>query len=171
MSASDDMPNEPISFAEKFVHSDQFKTVFQEGMDLVERTASYLDGEGRQQARELPHPVALAYATESMRLTTRLMQLASWLLIHRAVKEGEITPQQALEDSNRVRLKVDENRKPSEGYEDLPESLLALIDESRRLQHRISRLDELTANSAPAEPTASPLDMQLDRLQSAFSKK
>ena len=165
------MPNEPISFAERFVHSNQFKSVFQEGMDLVERTASYLDGEGRRQARDLPHPAALAYATESMRLTTRLMQLASWLLIHRAVKEGEITPQQALEDSNRVRLKADENREPSEGYEDLPQSLRALIDESRRLQRRISKLDELTGDGVPEESADSPLHLQLNRLQSAFSKK
>lgn len=165
------MPNEPISFAEKFVHSDQFKSVFQEGMELVERTAGYLDGDGRRQAADLPQPAALAYATESMRLTTRLMQLASWLLIHRAVKEGEITPQQALEDSNRVRLKVDDDRKPSEGYEHLPQSLLALIDESRRLQHRISKLDELTSSSAPEESEAPPLHMQLNRLQSAFGRK
>lgn len=165
------MPNEPISFAEKFVHSDQFKSVFQEGMELVERTANYLDGEGRRQARGLQHPAALAYATESMRLTTRLMQLASWLLIHRAVKEGEITSQQALEDTNRVRLKVESDQEPSEGFEQLPQSLLSLIDESRRLHKRIKKLDELTGSDATAEPADSPLHMQLNRLQSAFGKE
>ena len=30
-----------------------------------------------------------------MRLTTRLMQLASWLLLQRAVNEGEITAENA----------------------------------------------------------------------------
>ena len=34
---------------------------------------------------------ALSYASESMRLTTRLMQLASWLLLQRAVAEGELS--------------------------------------------------------------------------------
>jgi len=43
----------------------------------------------------LERSVSLTYATESMRLTTRLMQLASWLLLHRAVKEGEMTLTQA----------------------------------------------------------------------------
>ena len=47
---------------------------------------------------------ALVYATESMRLTTRLMQLASWLLLHRAVKEGEMTLAQASKEKAKVRL-------------------------------------------------------------------
>ena len=55
------------------------------------RAASATDGPGRQESKKLSRNGALAYATESMRLTTRLMQLASWLLLHRAVKEGEET--------------------------------------------------------------------------------
>lgn len=55
-------------------------------MDLVEETAAYLDGVGCVEAKALDRAVNLTYATESMRLTTRLMQLASWLLLHRAVK-------------------------------------------------------------------------------------
>ena len=46
-------------------------------MGLVERTAAYLDGQGRKEARALRGPVAVLYATESMRLTTRLLELAS----------------------------------------------------------------------------------------------
>ena len=60
-------------------------------MTLVEEAASYLDGPGREESRDLPRPAAVAYSTESMRLTTRLMQVASWLLLQRAVNEGELT--------------------------------------------------------------------------------
>ena len=83
-----------VSFGAKFAQSDQFRTVFREGMALVEAAATYLDGDGRREARKLQPPHSLAYATESMRLTTRLMQLASWLLIRRAVSEGELTLEQ-----------------------------------------------------------------------------
>jgi len=79
-----------VSFGAKFARSEQFKAVFREGMALVEAAATYLDGDGRKEARKLRPPHSLAYATESMRLTTRLMQLASWLLIRRAVSEGEL---------------------------------------------------------------------------------
>ena len=47
-----------------------------------------------------------------MRLTTRLMQIASWLLVQRAVAEGEITPDQALREKNRVRLTAQDSARP-----------------------------------------------------------
>ena len=71
-----------------FAASELFERTFQEGMDLVEETAAYLDGGGRQESKLLSRNAALAYAGESMRLTTQLMQVASWLLVQRAVREG-----------------------------------------------------------------------------------
>src|SRR6516225_12266568 len=93
-----------VSFGERFAASDQFDAIFKEGMGLVERTAAYLDGAGRKEARQLRGPVSVLYATESMRLTTRLLELASWLMIRRAHKEGEITPEEARAKRERVKL-------------------------------------------------------------------
>ena len=73
-------------------------------MALVEETAAYLDGPGRKESKALPRAAALSYATESMRLTTRLMQLASWLLLHRAVKEGEMSLSQVNQEKTKVKL-------------------------------------------------------------------
>ena len=78
-------------------------------MGLVERTASYLDGQGRKESRALRGPVAVLYATESMRLTTRLLELASWLMIRRALKEGEITPDEV---RCYLRVEIERRRKP-----------------------------------------------------------
>ncbi|HMO43574.1 MAG TPA: DUF1465 family protein, partial [Phenylobacterium sp.] len=55
-----------------FARSELFDRTFQEGMELVEETAAYLDGAGRQESKRLDRTAALAYAAESMRLTTRL---------------------------------------------------------------------------------------------------
>jgi regulator of CtrA degradation len=79
-------PDEPVVFGRRFAGSETFKTLFREGMVLVEETAAYLDGDGRNDSRHLSRAGSLAYATESMRLTSRLMQLASWLLLQRAVR-------------------------------------------------------------------------------------
>src|ERR1700710_3241494 len=84
-----------------FAASELFDRTFQEGMDLVEETAAYLDGSGRQDSKLLSRNAALAYAAESMRLTTRLMQVASWLLVQRAVKEGEMEAQAACAENYR----------------------------------------------------------------------
>ena len=78
-----------------FAASALFERTFQEGMALVEQTAAYLDGEGRRESKRLGRSTALAYAGESMRLTTRLMQIASWLLVQRAVREGDMAPGEA----------------------------------------------------------------------------
>src|ERR1700686_4716052 len=101
-----------VSFSERLANSQVFATLFRDGMALVEETASYLDGVGRQESKKLERSAALVYATESMRLTTRLMQLASWLLLHRAVKEGEMTLAQASKEKSKVRLPGSLSRRP-----------------------------------------------------------
>src|SRR5271170_580573 len=85
-----------------FAGSALFEKTFDEGMALVEETARYLDGKGREEARALPRKTAMLYAGESMRVTTRLMQAASWLLVQRAVRDGDMESEAA--GSDRYRL-------------------------------------------------------------------
>ena len=159
-----------VSFGAKFAQSDQFRTVFREGMALVEAAATYLDGDGRKEARKLQPPYSLAYATESMRLTTRLMQLASWLLIRRAVSEGELTLEQAFEEQRKIKLSVKGSDQPSRNFNALPLRLKELIHQSIKLQERIVRLDQMLGlEQAPASEEADhPLSTQLSRLRAAF---
>jgi regulator of CtrA degradation len=159
-----------VSFGAKFARSDQFKTVFREGMSLVEAAAAYLDGDGRKEARKLRPPHSLAYATESMRLTTRLMQLASWLLIRRAVSEGELTPEQAIEEQRKIKLPDSGADRPSRDLNELPERLRHLIEQSLKLQERVIRLDQMLDfnQPAPAGDIHHPLSTHLSRLREAF---
>ena len=113
-------PAVTISFGERFAASDQFDAIFKEGMALVERTASYLDGPGRKEARLLRGPVSVLYATESMRLTTRLLELASWLMIRRALKAGEISAEEARVKRDRVRLRAPGRPSHVKGFSELP---------------------------------------------------
>jgi regulator of CtrA degradation len=160
-----------VSFGAEFARSEQFKAVFREGMALVEAAAAYLDGDGRKEARELQPPHSLAYATESMRLTTRLMQLASWLLIRRAVTEGELTPEQAVEEQRKIKLPVEDSR-PARDLEGLPERLRTLIEESVTLQEHVVRLDQMMDFKQP-EPEGAhhPVGAQFSRLRAAFGDK
>ena len=119
-----------IDFAVHFATSDQFKAVFKEGMGLVEETANYLDGPGRKEARGLDRHGSIAYATESMRLTTRLMQLASWLLLQRALHAGELTQEEAVSEKHRINLSDIGSGQTLQGGETLPESLKMLISEA-----------------------------------------
>jgi regulator of CtrA degradation len=137
-------------------------------MALVEETATYLDGSGRQESKKLERSAALVYATESMRLTTRLMQLASWLLLHRAVKEGEMTLAQASKEKGKVRLAACE---PGDATSIalLPAKLQELIARSTKLQFEVRRLDA-TMHAAPPFKVAigNPVERQLGLLKAAF---
>src|SRR5215211_6616113 len=170
MSESTAQDSGPISFREKLASSQAFSALFRDGMSLVEETAAYLDGPGRKESKALPRAAALSYATESMRLTTRLMQLASWLLLHRAVKEGEMTLTQANREKTKVKLSAADPG-PDEMITKLPQQLQDLITRSMNLQSRVRRLD-ITIHTPPTEraPIGNPLVPQLNRLKAAFEQ-
>src|SRR3984957_6308624 len=135
---SEQLVNEaqPVSFGERIANSQAFADLFRDGMALVEETASYLDGPGRKESKKLERMAALAYATESMRLTTRLMQLASWLLLHRAVKEGEMSLAQANKEKTKVKLAACDPG-DAKSIALLPEKLRELIARSVKLQTEV----------------------------------
>jgi regulator of CtrA degradation len=149
-----------------FARSELFERTFQEGMELVEETAAYLDGAGRQESKLLSRNAALAYASESMRLTTRLMQVASWLLVQRAVREGAMAPAAACED--RYRINEDAASNPEDGGDDLPAPLLILVDRAERLYERVRHLDRRMYVEEAANAPVNPVLTHLDRLKSAF---
>jgi regulator of CtrA degradation len=161
----------PVSFKDRLAGSQAFATLFREGMTLVEETASYLDGQGRKESKSLDRKAALAYATESMRLTTRLMQLASWLLLHRAVKEGEMSLAQVNAEKTKVKLSVGEPA-DEETLKLLPAQLGALVARAQTLHNRVLRLDatiHAPAKIAPRE-VANPVERQMGLLKAAFER-
>jgi len=151
-----------------FAGSAVFKHIFDEGMELVEETARYLDGPGREEQRRLPRKVALLYAGESMRVTTRLMQAASWLLVQRAVHEGEMNAEEAASERYRLGSKEICFGAGREGIEMLPQALRLLLSHSEKLYRRIARLDEGLFGHAAAAPGAR---AQLAMLERVFGSK
>lgn len=166
--------NVTISFAERFSRSEQFDQIFREGMSLVEATAGYLDGAGRKAAKGLTPSLAVVYATESMRLTTRLLELASWLIVRRSLKHNEITAEEALVKRRRIKLGTVGRPQHVKGYVDLPEGLRELIEKSFALNDRILLLDRAldqppVAIVKTAEPN--PVALQVDALAKAFDTR
>ena len=164
-------PSPAIPFIHRLASSGAFKDLFREGMTLVEEAAAYLDGPGRAESSALPRPTALAYSTESMRLTTRLMQVASWLLLQRAVNEGELTSSQAQAERVRVKLSREEYGYRPEVLEQLPPTLRSLSQRSMRIQERVMHLDQslVVAHSREPVKAQSVVASQVERLRAAFS--
>ena len=157
-----------------FTKSELFSKTFREGMDLVEETAAYLDGPGREDSKKLERTDALTYASQSMRLTTRLMQVASWLLVQRALKEGEMDLSEARAD--KYRLVPEEKSEGTLSFSDLakdayamPARLLDLLARSEQLYGRIMRLDRSLYGTIAAQSGKTVAD-QINRLEAAFKR-
>jgi regulator of CtrA degradation len=149
-----------------FTKSELFDRTFKEGMALVEETAAYLDGPGRTASKRLSRAAALAYAGESMRLTTRLMQVASWLLVQRAVRENEMPLNEAANSKYRLISRETQPSPPFAGADDLPEALRVLIGKGAAIYERVRRLDETMYGGGEAKPNA--VSSQMAMLQQAF---
>jgi regulator of CtrA degradation len=147
-----------------FAGSALFDRTFDEGMSLVEEAARYLEGRGKEEARDLPRKAALLYAGESLRVTTRLMQAASWLLVQRAVHEGDMPAEDAADQRYRLGSKEICFGSRADEAESLPKALQDLLARSESLYRRIARLEEVLLQAAPQTGVRT----QFERLEQAF---
>lgn len=149
----------------EFAGSEVFARAFTEGMALVEETANYLDADGREDSKALSRGAALAYAAESMRLTTRLMNVASWLLVQHSVRKGEMTAVEAAADKYRLKDEEAADSAPIEAADELPARLRHLVVRSRQMYQRAYRLD---ADVYRGVTRTNPVNHQMDMLRQAF---
>jgi len=163
-------PLSAISFSKKYAASETFLNLFREGMELIEETSEYLEGEGRMEARALAENTAMTYSTESMRLTTQLMQLASWLVVYRGIAENKLTPDDVEEKRKKIKFNAVARPDHIENFSDLPKGLQALIKATAELYDKIAKLDQhlLSGGFDIETPRENPLNAQMAALEAAF---
>lgn len=159
-----------INLAEEFAFSGRFKALFRDGMTLVEESAAYLDGDGREAAKVLDRIHVSLYGNESMRLTTRLMQLASWLLLQRALNDGEMSSERFLEEKKKIKLETLPVSRIDEDWGGLPPEFVSLVSRSLALQNRIITIDAevYSHGEGKRQAGANPVDQQLNLLSTAL---
>ena len=161
-----------IVLTEHRVTSDRFDGLYKKGMALVEETAHYLDGEGRSEAKILTKNASMLYASESMRLTTRLMQVASWLLLQRAANSGEMTVNQVMQERTKVRLLTPSDAEENTCFDELPIYFRDLVSRSLMMERDIRRLDEELYGDRAATigqaPDTNPVSEQIALLKTVF---
>jgi len=84
----------------------------------------------------------LRFSCEALRVTSRLMQVMAWLMMQRAVIDGEMSLDEALCERNRL-----SGQDVCLGGETcppmMPPGLCSLLSRSQRLYERVSRLEEM----------------------------
>lgn len=156
-----------VSTPEAFTGGKLFDTVFTRGMALVEETAAYLDGPGRDQSKTLPREAGLTYSAWSMELTTRLMQAASWLVMQKAVRDGEMRREDASARKYRIRRDEPPLDPSAQKGNGLPPRFLELVGRAEALFEQICRLDEALYPPVRPKAPSNPVSDQLAALQKA----
>lgn len=148
-----------------------FTRLYDEGMALIEETASYIDGAGKIASRSLSGEASALYASEAMRMSTRLMQVASWLLLFRAARDKEMTPEQIRQEKAKVSLNTPSAGLNSAQWNELPEEFRQLVNYSIRLEDRVRHMDHDVDNALmAASGQPNPVGEQIDMLKAAFQR-
>ena len=132
---------------------DLFDRLFDETIDLIEQTVDYLEASGKSDRASLPGSLLIPYTTETMRLSTQLMQSMAWLMVQKAVRMGELDLSEAGTPKHRLGARrVCEDPGPDLARL-LPERFVVLAERGRGLYARLGRLDRFVFG--PTDPLAS----------------
>jgi regulator of CtrA degradation len=139
------------------------EALYTEAMLLADEARSYFERYGREERDLLPPLAKVDFSCESLRVTTRLMHVISWLLTQRAVAAGEISAMQAA--SPERRLGTAQASEP-EAIAHLPETAQRLILATMDLHARVARLDDRLDRFVAPPP--SPARGLMARLEAVF---
>ncbi|HYG30638.1 MAG TPA: DUF1465 family protein [Allosphingosinicella sp.] len=133
-------------------------SLYVEAMVLADEARAYFDSSGRDERLGLDPVVRIGFACESLKVTTRLMQVVAWLMTRRAIAAGELSNAEGRTAERRLgdAPESDEALLPR-----LPAAAGDLVQASRDLYDRVRRIDE----GAAPESQPSPARSLLSRLQ------
>ncbi|GAA5095655.1 DUF1465 family protein [Bartonella acomydis] len=161
--------DEPIIMIEHDAFENAFNRLYEETMALIEETATYIDTEGKFAARSFSTEISAIYAKEAMYLSTRLMQIASQLLLLRAEREGEMTLEQIQKELAKVSLHTPTLQSENAHWQELPELFRYFVARSLRLEARMQYMRIGKENgSADVLEEDNPVGKQIELLKTAF---
>lgn len=131
-----------------------FQKTYDETFAMLVETRNYIAFADLVEQRALPLEARLEASYQSMRVTSRLIQVMAWLLAWKAVHAGELTQDQALSDAFALSGGTVCSDPSGTDDEALPGGLRSLLDRSQRLYVRVMRLDDMIRREAGEETRA-----------------
>lgn len=118
-----------------------FTRTFDEARILLHEARDYLGYVADDDLDGAPPTERLVFVLESSRLTARLVNIMSWLLMQRAVHSGEMDEAEAVAEGPNLQARAKVlGQSPTGG---VPPMMAELLDRSQKLYVRVARLDEM----------------------------
>ena len=134
------------------------ETLYLEALLLADETRGYFDQSNAAEADALSPAERVLLACESLKASTRLMQIIGWLLMRKAEAAGEVP----VTDPSDPRRRLDECPAiDAEVIARMPARARQLVLAGVDLHQRVGRIDQ----GDSAEPHQSPARALLDRLE------
>nr|WP_242468881.1 DUF1465 family protein [Rhodovibrio salinarum] len=114
---------------------------YDEALELTRAVRDYIAHQAPVDRAALDHDTQLVASCEEMRATARMTQVMAWLMLQRAVQDGEVDRAETLKPGNRLSGQETCLAEPAIDPAYLPERLNELLTRSRSLYERIQRLD------------------------------
>jgi len=160
-----------VVFVEHEIYNGTFLKLYSYGMALIEETAYYIDHDGRTASRAFSGDTASLYAAEAMQLSTRLMQVASWLLLARAERDKEMAKDQIELERAKISLNTPSQKSISAQWADLPTPFRDLVERSLRLEDRVRLMDYYMKNhQTPNIEKLNPVADQIEHIKENLTK-
>jgi len=111
---------------------------------LLKSTHDYIKWQAPLDIENRGYQETFKVSCEAMRITVRVTQIIAWLMLQKAVLEGDLTRDEVLSDEFQVLRGQTCLESSSESDSQLPPRLRELLKESREFYFRILRLDQLS---------------------------
>jgi regulator of CtrA degradation len=108
---------------------------------LLSATHDYVKWQAPKDMDTMDPHMTFLLSSEAMRVTVRLTQIIAWLMLQKAILEGELTLEDTLSESCRVMQGEECLNQSSEEDKEIPPRLRELLKESRIFYFSILRLD------------------------------
>jgi len=118
------------------------KRTYDETFQLLEEAMEYSTHGSGQDTCDLPSTETMKVTSESMRLTSQLSEIMSWLMTHKALFRGEIPLEQA---TGAYHLSAADVclREGRRGEKACSGQLVGMLDRSRALYSRVMKMDQM----------------------------
>jgi len=120
-----------------------------EAQKLLQSTHEYIKWQAPIDVEDYGPRETFRVSCEAMRVTIRMTQVITWLMLQKAILTGEVTREEILSESYRVLRGKSCTENDSDKDMSLPPRLRELLTESHIFYMRIMRLDDVFRGEHP----------------------